>query len=111
MAVLVAALLLGGCKSAYVEASVHNGTGGVVKLLEVDYPSASFGKEEIAPDADFHYRFKILGSGGTKVSWTDAERREHTVAGPSLTEGQQGSVRIVLGPAAAEWQTSLSPAH
>lgn len=79
-----------------------------MRLLEVDYPSASFGKEELAPNDDFHYRFKILGSGATKVSWTDADRQEHTVPGPQLNEGQHGSLRITLDAKTAIWQTSLS---
>ena len=110
-AVGVGLLTLTGCHSAYMEATVHNGTGAPITLLEVDYPSASFGKESLPTDADFNYRFKILGNGSTKVLWTDAERHEHSVAGPSLTEGQEGSVRITLSGTSAAWQLSLLPKH
>ena len=110
IAALAAALLtLTGCHSTYMEATVHNGTNGPVTLVEVDYPSASFGKELLPANADFNYRFKILGNGDTKVLWTDAERHEHSAAGPPLTEGQEGTVRITLSGASATWQLNLSP--
>ena len=100
---------LAGCHSAYLEATIQNSTGDAVTLLEVDYPSASFGKELLPSGAEFHYRFKILGSGGTKVTWTDVQHHEHTVAGPPLTEGQEGSVLIRLTPSGAEWRLNLQP--
>ncbi len=104
-------LFLTGCHSAYVEANVHNATGGPVTLLEVDYPSASFGKDELAADANFHYRFKILGSGPTKVTWTDARHHELSLTGPQLYEGQQGSVSVSLAENKADWKLSLTPIH
>src|ERR1700742_424558 len=78
-----------GCRSRYIEATVVNAGGAAVSLVEVDYPTASFGKEALGAGASYHYRFKILGSGGTKVLWTDAARQEHTVAGPELHEGDE----------------------
>lgn len=96
-----------GCKSAYIEATVHNDTGGVVRLVEVDYPSASFGKESLPAGAEFKYRFKVLGSGATKVAWTDAERKEHTVTGPSLKEGDEGRLTIRLEQQTALWTPQL----
>jgi hypothetical protein len=108
---LAALVLLGamGCKSAYVEADVVNATGAAVSLVEVDYPSASFGVESLGAGATYHYRFKILGDGGTKVMWTDAARREHTVSGPVLREGQQGSLVVRIEAGTAEWTPALQP--
>lgn len=100
-------LLAAGCRSAYVEATVRNETGGPVRLVEVDYPSASFGKESLPAGAQFQYRFKVLGSGATKVTWTDADRKEHTVAGPALKEGDQGQLTIQLEPQTALWSPQL----
>jgi len=105
----VVLLVLVGCKSAYVEADVVNATGAPVSLVEVDYPSASFGVESLAAEATYHYRFKILGDGATKVMWTDASRKEHTVGGPVLREGQQGSLVVRLEAGTAEWKTALQP--
>jgi len=100
---------IGGCKSAYVEAEVVNATGSPVSLVEVDYPSASFGVESLSAGATYHYRFKILGSGGTKILWTDAARKEHTVNGPGLKEGQQGSLVITIATDSATWDKHLQP--
>ena len=107
--VMVGLLGIGGCKSAYVEADVVNATGAAVSLVEVDYPSASFGVESLPAGAKYHYRFKILGDGATKILWTDAARKEHTVGGPVLKEGQQGGLTVTIGGNTAEWKTALQP--
>ena len=101
-------LLLSGCHSHYVDATVHNGTGGPATVVEVDYPSASFGKELLPDGADFRYRFKILGSGPTKVLWTDAGHQDHSVAGPRLEEGQEGRLVVTLTPSGATWDAKLT---
>lgn len=104
-------LLLAGCHSAYIEATVHNSTGGPVSVVEVDYPSASFGTQSLADGADFHYRFKVLGSGPTKVLWTDAMHHDHTVAGPSLQEGAEGHLLVTLTSSSASWDVNIHPAR
>ncbi len=105
---LAAVVLVGGCKSPYVTTTVKNDTGAVVTLVEVDYPSASFGRESLAAGATYPYRFKIIGSGATKVSWTDAARKQHTANGPDLREGQQGQLVITLTPTGAQWSEQLT---
>jgi hypothetical protein len=77
--------------------------------VEVDYPSASFGVESLGAGAVYHYRFKILGDGATKVIWTDAARKEHTVSGPVLKEGQQGGLTVRIEGGTAVWKTALQP--
>lgn len=83
-----------GCRSAFVSATITNNSAAQVNLIEVDYPSASFGVGSLAAGAQFHYRFKILGSGPVKLQYTDVSGKEHTATGPDLQEGQQGSLRI-----------------
>ncbi len=64
MRILLAAaalLTITGCRSPYVETTIANRTGGDITELQVDYPSASFGKDVLPNDADFHYRFKLQG--------------------------------------------------
>jgi len=102
-------VMLAGCHSAFVEADVKNGTGTAVSLVEVDYPSASFGTESLAAGATYHYRFKILGSGATKVLWTDAAHHDHSVGGPVLNEGQEGSLVVTIVGEKAVWETKLRP--
>jgi hypothetical protein len=104
-AVTVAALT--GCHSHYVSIDVHNLTTKPITLLEVDYPSASFGADTLAAGATYHYRFKILGDGPTKILWTDATQQEHTVAGPALAEGQEGTLTADITPTTATWQSNL----
>jgi hypothetical protein len=103
----VALAALTGCHSHYVSIDVHNQTGSPITLLEVDYPSASFGADTLAAGATYHYRFKILGDGPTKILWTDATQHEHTVPGPSLTEGQEGALTADITPTTATWTTHL----
>ena len=102
-------VLLTGCHSHYVSATVHNATGGAVSVVEVDYPSASFGKELLPAGSDFHYRFKILGSGATKVLWTDAAQHDHSVPGPPLQEGQEGTLTVALTATGATWDVQVMP--
>ena len=99
---------MSGCTSPYVNATVRNDTGATVTLVEVDYPSASFGRDVLAAGGVYPYRFKILGSGSTKVSWTDAARKQHSAAGPDLREGQKGQLAITLTTTGAQWNAQLT---
>jgi len=92
------ALALTGCHSAHIDATISNRTTVALTLIEVDYPSASFGVQALAPGADFHYRFKVLGSGAATVQWTDAANREHKSTGPTLQESAEGSLSIQFNP-------------
>lgn len=92
------AVFLAGCHSAHVEVAVENRTGTPVRLLEVDYPSASFGSDELGSGATMHYRIQLQGSGPVKVQYTTANERTAQVQGPSLAERQEGTLKIVLLP-------------
>ena len=98
---------LSGCASKYVQATLRNQTGGAVTLVEVDYPSASFGTEILLAGTQFNYRFKILGSGPTKILWTDADQKQHAADGPKLHEGQQGTLTVTLTQSGAAWDAEL----
>ena len=102
-----ALVLVCGCHSAFVNASITNRSGRPLRLVEIDYPSASFGTNDLAPGAEFKYRFKVLGSGPATLLWTDAAKKEHTSAGPSLEEGEQGSLTVAIGPDDAQWTSQL----
>jgi hypothetical protein len=110
-AILLPALLAAcGCHSYHVETTVENRTGAAIKLLEVDYPSASFGADNLAAGADFHYRIQIEGTGPLKVQYTATGERQEQIAGPTLSERQQGRLVIVLLPGGkAEFQAELNP--
>jgi hypothetical protein len=93
-----------GCKSPYVATTVSNRTTQPIELLEVDYPSASFGTEALAPGADFRYRFKVIGSGNMKLLYTDNAHHDHKSDGPFLKEGAQGPLAIVIADNGVTWQ-------
>ena len=108
--VLTALGLAAGCHSYHVDTTVENRTGGAIQLLEVDYPSASFGANSLAADAIFHYRIQLRGSGPVKVQYTAGDGRPAQIDGPTLTEPQQGRLEIVLLPGGrAEFHPQLTP--
>ncbi len=102
-----ALLLFCGCHSAFVNATIANHSGRPLRLVEIDYPSASFGTNDLASGANFKYRFKVLGSGPATLLWTDAAEKEHRSQGPALEEGEQGSLTVTIGPDNALWATQL----
>ncbi len=96
-------LLLAGCHSHYIDASVRNLTPQPISLVEVDYPSASFGTQTLAPGQAYAYRFKVLGSGDLKLIYTDTANKEHDIPGPELKEGDEGPLVISVTPAGVSW--------
>ncbi len=105
---LAASFAIAGCHSAHVEVTVENRTGGPIRLLEVDYPSASFGADSMAPGATMHYRIQLQGTGPVKVQYTAADNKQTQIQGPYLAEGQEGKLEIALEPAGkAEFEPKL----
>lgn len=94
---LMACLSLTACRSAFVQTAIVNHTGNTVRLIEVDYPSASFGTQQIADNATFRYRFKIQDSGPVTISYTTVDQQNHTATGPTLVQGEQGTLTIAIG--------------
>ncbi len=92
---------LAGCHSHILSATIENRGPSALHLLEVDYPSASFGVQTLAPNSPVHHRFKIQGSGNVSVSYTDAGGKTRTATGPELREGDEGSITITIDAAGA----------
>jgi hypothetical protein len=113
VAVLLLALTtITGCRSYHIETTVENRTGAAIQLLEVDYPSASYGADSLAAGADFHYRIQVRGSGPVKVQYTAAGGHQEQIKGPALSEGQQGRLQIVLlSGGKADFNLQLTPRH
>jgi hypothetical protein len=103
LSALAAALTVTGCHSAYIEATISNRTPEPLTLVELDYPSASFGTQNLAAGADFHYRFKVLGSGPTTLLWTDPTHHDHKAAGPSFHESDEGTLTVTITPTDPTW--------
>ncbi len=100
--------LLPGCHSAYVQVTLHNSGPTPINLVEVSYPDASFGVQAIPPGSDFSYRFKIQGQGPVTLKFRDAGGGQHQSSGPTLEQGQQGTLMVTIGPAdKIKWLPSL----
>jgi hypothetical protein len=103
---------ISACHSYHIDATIENRTGGTVTLLEVDYPTASFGTDTLVADGVFHYRLQTRGNGPVKVQYTTSGGSTPQVTGPTLYEKQEGSIEIVLLPdGKAEFHPKLSPEH
>jgi len=112
-AAFLSAILLAAaaCHSYHIDATVENRTGADIQLLEVDYPSASFGADHIASGAVYLYRFQIRGSGPLKITYTGPGDKQVQIAGPNLVERQQGQLKIILLPVGkAQFISQLTPA-
>jgi len=105
------AILLSGlaaCRSAFIETDIRNDGDTPIRLIEVDYPSASFGTQSLAAHSVYHYRFKVQGSGPVTLTYTGEDRKIHTAKGPTLDEGQQGGLTITVDPAGkVSWTENL----
>lgn len=102
--------MLVGCHSRYVQAVVVNHSGATLHVVQVDYPSASFGTQELANGGTFHYRFKVLGTGPLKITFTDAQMHEHQQVGPVMHEGEEGTLQIDFSAQdRASFQVSVRP--
>ena len=95
---LVLSLSLAGCKSRFIEVTIVN-QGPALHVMEFDYPSASFGLDKMAANADYGYGFQVRGSGPVKVQYTEAASQKiRQMTGPEIFERQEGQLEIVLLP-------------
>jgi hypothetical protein len=97
-----------GCHSALISATIANHTTVPVTLVEVDYPSASFGVQKLAPGQEYHYRFKVLGNGVTTLLWSDPAKRDQKSSGPALHEGDEGALHIAFESGGPVWDLELT---
>jgi hypothetical protein len=101
-------IFLAACRSAFIEATLRNDGDSPIRVVEVDYPSASFGVQTLNAHAVYHYRFKVQGSGPVTLSYTGPDGHTHTATGPTLDEGQHGTLTISVDPAGKiGWGESL----
>ena len=90
----LALFLLGtGCHSRHILVTVVNRTGRTIRLLEVDYPSASFGADRLDAGATLPNRLQLRGSGSLKVQYTAGDGHPVQIVGPELAERQEGGSR------------------
>jgi hypothetical protein len=99
---LVFMIAMAGCHAHVVKISVTNSSSEPIKTIIVDYPSATFGKDILAPRETYFSLIKPVDKGPIKVRFTDAQGATHTYKSISLEQGDDGSVDIKLTQTSAE---------
>ena len=112
---LLAILVATGCKdyrSFWVNVTVVNHTASPIREIEVDYPTASFGINQLAAGAAYHYRLKVSGKGKIRAQYPGALDKPIRVDGPELQDNVQGQIQIALEPGdKIEFTQTLSIGH
>src|SRR5215471_10508036 len=106
--VLTAVFAMAGCRSRVIKVNLINTSTAPVKTIIVDYPSATFGKDKLAPNETFSYAIKPLESGPLKVQFTDANGHGHAYIGPTLRPGGEGSIDVRLDQNGAVAATNVT---
>jgi len=99
---LVFVIAIAGCRAHVVKISLTNASPEAIKTIIVDYPSATFGKDTLAPRETYFSLIKPVDKGPIKVRFTDAQGTSHVYESISLQQGDEGSVNIKLTQTSAE---------
>jgi hypothetical protein len=95
-ALLIVLAVLAGCRARMVKIKLINTSAQPISTIIVDYPSATFGKDKLAPGETFSSPVKFTDNGALKVQFTDANGGNHTYTGPMLHRNEEGSIDIRL---------------
>ena len=87
-------IALVGCRAHVVKVNLINTSTDVVKTIIVDYPTATFGKDKLAPGETFSYSIKPLETGMMKVQFTDAQGGIHDYTGTALHKNDDGVLMV-----------------
>jgi hypothetical protein len=98
---------LAGCRAHMVTIKLVNTSAGPLSTIIVDYPSATFGKDKLAPGETFSSPVKLTDDGPLKVQFTDANGGSHAYTGPMLHKNQEGSIEIRFTQDKAEANVNL----
>ena len=93
---LLFASLLAGCRAHMVTIRLVNTSSEPISTIIVDYPSATFGKDKLAPGETFSSTVKFINTGNLKVQFTDAKGGNHTYSGPTLYRDAEGTIEVRL---------------
>jgi hypothetical protein len=85
---------LAGCRSRVVKVNLINTSAAPIKTIIVDYPNATFGRDELAPGETFSYAIKPLESGMLKIQFTDAKGAIHSYSGTTLHKNDDGVLDV-----------------
>ncbi|HSC45001.1 MAG TPA: hypothetical protein VLC94_04185 [Candidatus Acidoferrum sp.] len=90
------AIALCGCRAHMVKITLVNASAEPISTVIVDYPSATFGKDKLAPREEFSSVVKITDTGAINVQFVDAKGVSHSYKGPTLHQNAVGSVIVTL---------------
>jgi len=93
---LLFVIAMAGCRAHVVKISLTNTSAEPIKTIIVDYPSATFGKDTLAPRETYFSLIKPVDKGPIKVRFTDAQGVSHVYQSTSLEPGDDGWVDIKL---------------
>ena len=96
IAALIFLITLTACRARVVKVSLINASAEPVKTIIVDYPTATFGKDKLAPGETFSYGIKPLETGKLRVQFTDAKGVIHTYIGLTLHKDDDGTIEVKL---------------
>jgi hypothetical protein len=105
--VLMLVLAATGCRSRVIRVSLTNTSELPLSAIVVDYPSATFGVNTLAPGKTFEYTIKPVNSGALKIQFTNANGKVHAVTGPDVKKGQEGTIAIRINQDSASAGSAL----
>src|ERR1051325_8293668 len=94
--VLLLFTAVSGCRAHMLAIRLVNASAEPLSTIIVDYPSATFGKDKLAPNETFSSPVKITAAGPLKIQFTNARGAIHTYTGLLLHPNQEGSIEIKL---------------
>jgi|SRR5476649_213650 hypothetical protein len=108
-AIILAGLALSttGCRSHVVKVNLINVSQQPVTTIVIDYPGATFGKNQLDPGKTFQYPVKPLETGPLKIQYADASGKTHTALGPELHKNDDGLVEVKFDQEKAEAKLQL----
>jgi len=95
-AIAVLVCLLTGCRSHVISVTLVNASTQPVNTIVVDYPSATFGVNSLAPGKTFNYAIRPLDTGRLKIQFRNAKGEIIGYTGPELHLGDDGAIRLRL---------------
>lgn len=107
-ALFIVLVALAGCRAHMITITLINTSAQPISTIIVDYPTATFGKDKLAPAESFSSPVKITDDSALKVQFTDANGGNHTYTGPVLHRNQEGSIYIRFDQNGAVAQTNVA---
>jgi hypothetical protein len=100
--------ILAGCRAHMVSVRLINTSAEPISTIIVDYPSATFGKDKLAPGETFSSPVKLIDTGPIKVQFTDAKGANHSYTGPIVHQNAEGLIDIKLDQKNAVVETKIT---